>query len=101
MAMTWTVREKFVIGDRQMVLAVGTFDSSYAAGGESITPSDFQLKTIDGVYPSMPTVAQVALSGVWWDRANSKLMVVEEDGTDEGAATDLSTTTVEVMVIGI
>ena len=100
MAMSWNIRDQFVIGDRQMVLATGTFDASYPTGGEPIAASDFNLGRIHFVSPSAPNIADEALVNVRWDRAASTLIATVQDGTQEGATTDLAATTVEVMVVG-
>ena len=101
MAMAWTINHSFVVGDRKMVLATGTFDSSYPTGGEPITASDFGLSSIHHVGTNAPTIADEAINGVVWDKGNSTLIVIVAAGTQEGAATDLSATTVECMVVGV
>lgn len=100
MAMSWTIHDKFVIGDRQMVLATGTFDASYPTGGEDIAAANFGLSEIDGVYPNVPSIADQAIVGVQWVRSTSKLMVIDAAGLQEGNTTNLAATTVEVLVIG-
>lgn len=104
MALTITERERFVAGDRTFVAATVTFDSSYPTGGEAIAAADFGLRShIDWVIPNKP---DVATKDVWWDRANSKLMILVEDGTSgieaqAANASDQSAVDVEVLVIGI
>lgn len=101
MAMTWAINHKFVIGDRQMVLARGTFDSSYPTGGEPIAASDFNLSAIHFVSPNAPGIADQALVNVRWDPVASTLIATVQDGTQEGAATNLAATTVECLVVGL
>ena len=104
MAITVTERERFVAGDRTFVAATVTFDSSYPTGGEAITPANFGLFShIDWVLTNKP---DVATKEVWWDRANSKLMILAEDAVSgieaqAGNTSDQSAVDVEVFVIGI
>lgn len=100
MAISWTIEDQFVIGDRQMVLATGTFDSSYPLAGEPIAASDFNLSSIHFVAPNAPSIDDEALVNIRWDRSGGTLLATVQDGTLEGNATDLSSTTVEIMVIG-
>lgn len=74
--------------------------SSYATGGDPITPGDFKLSRIDvlvaGSSPGGYTVAYDAVAGklVW--------SIADTDGTDEVAAlTDLDAETVSVVAYGL
>ena len=103
MALTISNQDRTVMGDRTVVFATVTFDSSYPTGGEAIAASDFEnLDQID--YVSVNPV-DVATNRVVWDRGNSKLKIFIEDGTSgieaEAANTsDQSAVAVEVQVIG-
>lgn len=71
MALTFSevTNSRAVWGDRQRVLFDVTFDSSYAAGGESATPADFGFQTIDSVRQVDTTVT----GRVRYDSTNEKL----------------------------
>jgi hypothetical protein len=60
------------------ITAEVTFDASYVTGGEPITASMFQLDKIISVKPMRTDEFGVAC---WWDRANSKLRLGDEDNT--------------------
>ena len=100
MAISWTIQDQFVIGDRQMVLATGTFDASYPSAGEPIAASDFNLSALHFVAPNAPSIDDEALVNIRWNRSGGTLLATVENGTAEGNATDLSSTVVEVMIIG-
>lgn len=98
-----TAGKRFVIGDRRLVLAEVTFDSSYPTGGEAVTAADFGLDTqIDTVIPSQPVTPGKKVA---YDHENSKLVVYAEDATsgvhaEAASASDQSTLSVRVTVIG-
>ena len=98
-----TAAKRFVMGDRRVVFADVTFDSSYPTGGEAIVPADFGLDTqIDHVVtnPTLDGKNQVA-----YDHANKKLLVLFEDQTsgkhaEAASESDQSETVVRVLVFG-
>ena len=102
MAIAISNTDATVFGDRKVLFATVTFDSSYPTGGEAIAATDFggQLEQIDFIIPGAPSLDDEAINGVIWDRTNSKLLVVDAAGAQEGNTTDLSSTTVEIMVVG-
>jgi hypothetical protein len=104
MALTFTESTRFVVGDRVAVSGKVTFDSSYPTGGEAVTASLFGLPggSISHIVLGVP---DVVTKNVRWDRANSKLLVVVEDGTsgieaEAANASDQSAVDVEVLVFG-
>lgn len=52
MALTWANVTKIYRGPLSIVYAEATFDSSYAAGGETINASDVGLTTINTLIPT-------------------------------------------------
>lgn len=47
MALTVAVTRRVVAGDQNIVTGTIAFDSSYPTGGESFTPADIGLRTVD------------------------------------------------------
>lgn len=88
MALTIAYADKSVMGDKRVHFVNATFDSSYASGGESLTPSDVGLKSIDYVAP--------AFNGGYhteYDHTNQKLKAYVSNlnsglGAATGAVTD-------------
>lgn len=92
-----TAGEKFSIGDRFAVIASVLFDNSYPTGGEAILPSDFGLEAqIDAVVPLSTGGGRI----LEHDKANSKLKLFTALGTEAANASDQSTITARVLVIG-
>ena len=100
MAVAVTINDRDVWGSHQVRWATVTFDSSYPTGGEAVAASDFQLAELKNVLVANPTIADEAITSAYWDAANSKIIVIAAAGTQEGNATDLSSTTVEVIALG-
>ena len=101
MALTVTETTKTVFGDKRVVFAQVTFDSSYPTGGEAVAASDFpSISTAIeevAVLSSSPAGTEVVL----YDRANAKLLVFTGDGTQASNASDQSgVDNVTLMVIG-
>lgn len=69
----------------RMVLATYTMDSSYAAGGEVVTPNDVGLQRIDGAIIGNEFDATPEGFIGCWDQTNKKILVFAKDGTT-GAA---------------
>lgn len=87
MALTITIQDSFVVGDRKAVVADVTFDSAYPAGGEAVTAANFglnlEITTILGNVARDPDTADKAFV-VDFDRAASKLVLFASD--DNNAA---------------
>ena len=103
MALTISGEDRRVVGDRLVIDAKVTFDSSYPTNGEALAFSDFQgLAQIDNLIVHSTSAA---LHRVIWDGTNSKLKVFVEDGTSGKEAevantTDIATLTCLVQVTG-
>lgn len=104
MALTVTTVRRTVYGNRRVVIADVTFDSSYLTGGESLTPSDLGLTAVDRIDAGVSTGGYVIV----YDHTNSKLMAFQGDNTNAAAApliqvpnaTNLSAVSVRVDAIG-
>lgn len=115
MALTTTLVEKFVVGDRQINVVDVTFDDAYPAGGEAVTASALFLEnTITHVVGNVlrdPDTADNAYL-VDYDAANKKLVVLGGDYTPAAQGpfievsgfgtpiTDLSAYTARLTVFG-
>jgi hypothetical protein len=78
-----------------------TFDNSYLADGEAITPAELQLSTIDVFIADVKQAATLLDNEVFYDYANGKLVaVVGSTGVEVANAVDLSGVTVRALVIG-
>lgn len=100
MAVSVSITNRDVWGSHQIREATVTFDASYPTGGETVAASDFELQEIKAVLPLSPSIDDEAVTSTLWDAANSKVLVIQQNGVQEGNATDLSSTTVQCLVIG-
>ena len=97
------INKKFKASNGYIVAAEHTFTNSYATGGEAVTPDDVGLEVIEQIIPS-PASGYV----FEYDAANGKLKAyyADYDAVADGAfievaeAVDLSSVTVQLMVIG-
>lgn len=84
-------------------LVTVTFDSSYASGGESLTPSDVGMSEFLAVIP-LPDANALEGNIPVYDYTAQKLMVLGSGTTgavlDEAGADDLSTLVVRVLCLG-
>jgi hypothetical protein len=95
MALTIAINKRDKTIGKKVVYATITLDSSYATGGESITPGSLGLTSIDfilfdgglGYRPQ-------------FDYANSKIMMYTSAGTQTTNATDLSSIVLKALVFG-
>mgnify|MGYP003146505505 CR=1 FL=1 len=95
MALTISAEDRRISGDRVLVDAKVTFDSSYPTNGEALAASDFQgLIQIDGLIVHS---TNLALHRVIWDESNSKLKVYVEDGTSGKEAEVANTTNIATL----
>lgn len=74
MAISHSILDSFVAGNKRVVYTETTFDSSYPTGGEAIAASDFGLTTISSVIVLGGTGVAAAARFFQWDRANSKIV---------------------------
>lgn len=114
MAVTVTKVENFVFGAHKVCIADVAFDSSYPAGGESVTAANFGFsREITHVFCNAlrdpDTSDNIAVLD--WDATNSTLIAgripaldgnaAAEQPLDEvAAATDLSAYTARVVAVG-
>lgn len=106
MALTFSLDDRQLVGNKRQVRGTVTFDSSYATGGETFTPADFGLTAITDVQAQPSTVGYVAV----WNRSTTapKLMAFYGDNNNasDGAlievpnTTDISTSVHRIAVTG-
>jgi hypothetical protein len=75
MALTLTKQSRSRAGHRQEVVFDFVFDSSYATGGESLTPEDLGLKQIE----TLDVVESPDGYSFTYDRASKKLLAFRYD----------------------
>ena len=98
MALTFTKVDHFVLGDREARVYDVTFDSSYPAGGEAVTPDDFGLRnSITAVLAAAardPDTADNALV-VDFDDTNDKLVLFwgDNNNASDGPLVEVPDTT--------
>ena len=104
MALTISGEDRRVMGDRLVIDAKVTFDSSYPTNGEALAASDFQgLAQIDNLIVHSTSAA---LFRVIWDDTNSKLKAYIDAGGDDsteaevGNGVNIATLTCLVQVTG-
>lgn len=75
MALTFSEISRTIFGNKRIVVTEITFDSSYATGGEALTPANLGLASIDALIPSgvAAAAAGAAAVAVKFDRTNNKL----------------------------
>lgn len=115
MALTFSKVKSSVIGDLQLKIYDVTFDSSYPAGGEAITPANFGLDSI--IYTVVGNILRDPDTAdnvyfVDYDATGKKLVVAGGDFTPAAQGpdievsgfgtpiTDLSAYTARLTVIG-
>lgn len=94
MALTISNRNPGVAGNKRRNTLDITFDSSYATGGESLTPAALGLVNVD--------VVLATGSGGYvfkYDKANQKLLAFT-GGSEVSSTTDLSAVTTRVEAVG-
>jgi len=111
MALTTTVVRRTVFGDRRVVIADHTFDSSYANDGEAIVGglATLGLKSVEWASYSQKAPAKdtALVFGFNYDNTTPKVTAYWVDTTTDGAAlaevpdtTNLSTYTARAIYIG-
>ena len=106
MALAFSVRSNFVVGNKRMKIVDVTFDSSYPDNGEAITAANFGLRKVDQIICG-PAVASDGSTAVLisWDRANSKLLAFESGASgavfpEKGGTESLDTYVAQLVVVG-
>lgn len=98
-----------VEGNKRVKVRDVTFDSSYATGGESLTPADVGLKKIETVRGLVAkNAAGTSALPLVYDYTNQKLQIYRYDGASAGkasleeaaAAFDASAFTARLELIG-
>ena len=88
----------FVVGDRVEVITDVTFDSSYTTGGYALTPSTLGLDSIEFVdFDLLPISGAVEFQ---YNHSTKKVLAFTNGGAEVSNATDLSTITGRLKVIG-
>lgn len=95
MALTATQRVATVMGNKRVVVATITFDSSYPTGGEDLTPGIVGLNTVEAVMPVV-NGAEFAV----YDYPTKKLKLFTADGTEATNASNQSTIVVTALIFG-
>ncbi len=99
----------FVAGNKRVKYVTVTFDSSYATGGESLTPADVGLKVITHVTPDLASVAAHTTGVlVGYDYTNKKLFAMTNTASgnsgvalsEVASTTNLSTFIVRLRIEG-
>lgn len=108
MAITWANVTRMYRGPFSLVYAEATLDSSYAAGGETVTATDIGLTTIKALIPTATSGYDATYSKT--NDASGKLAVYASLTPDTNSATsvpldssvgrDFSTLTISCLVIG-
>lgn len=98
MALTITEVVRSALRNKRYLVVDIQFDNSYPTGGEAVAASDFGLSSIDDLRVPSQNAAGTRLFA--WDQANSKIKVFTAVGTEATNASDQSTQTVRVHVIG-
>lgn len=100
MAVTVSNLDFTVFGDKRVTLGSVTY-STYATGGESLTPSQIGLGTIKTMLLTNPVSSVPAIRGATYNPSTSKLLAyTTSDGAEVANGTDLSAYTVNFEAIG-
>ena len=90
-----------VEGNRRVTCADVTLDNSYPTGGESVTPAQLGLETIEFAIINVKSVGgTVNVANAYFDRANNKIKVYDETPAEAANASDLSTLVLQVVAYG-
>jgi len=99
-AVTTSITDRSVFGDKQVRFVRATFTSGYTNAGETITAALCDLSTISFVLAGAPSIDDVPLASVIVTQGTTPtLFAIDDAGILEGT-TDLSSTFVDLMVIG-
>ena len=93
MALAFSIISNKKVANRTVKVVDVTWDASYPTGGEAITASNFGLKKIDFVSPSVALSSdRTTAVAVGWDRAASKLVAYETGGATGGVLAEKGST---------
>lgn len=99
MANTVTVYEDTIEGPNSVVYADVAFSSTYATGGETLTPSSFGLSAIKAVSATVTNLSATA-NVATYSRTTGKLLLAAPAGTQVANGTSLTGLTATVRVVG-
>lgn len=99
MAHTATVTQDAIEGANSAVYASLAFSSTYATGGETLTPAEFGLSLIKEVVATVSNMSTTAIVATF-SRTTGKLRLVAPAGTEVANGTSLTGVTVDVRVLG-
>lgn len=99
MAVTATKVFTDIPGADRVTVTDVVFDSSYPTGGESLTPSDLGLSTVDFAIATVKVAGTGSVTNVRYDAANQKLLAYGA-AAQISNATDLSAVTATVVAWG-
>lgn len=101
MAISSTIVDQGVEGNKRVVTTDITFDSSYPTGGEAVTLSSVGLMNADYAVCNVKAIGgTVNVANVYYDRANKKLKVYDETPAEVSNTADLSTLVAQVKFYG-
>lgn len=97
-------RDLFGDSDHTRIVNIA-FSSTYVAGGDTWTPTLFELRDVTAIAPSVAKVAATTAYYVYADIANKKLMLLTSNGAAPNALLevgngDYHTVTAQLFVIG-
>lgn len=96
MALTFSVVDSMVEGNKRVVTADVTFDNSYLTGGEPVTPAALGLSSILFVHAGTKTNYMIQ-----FDAAAVKLLAfISSTGLQVANAVDLSALSIRVRFVG-
>lgn len=104
MALSITTNRPSVFGDRRVVTGTVTFDSTYPAGGESLTAANIGLTSIE-FFDAQAAMNSTPLALVLsYNRTTSKILAFESgaanDAMIENNTTDISAYSFDFFAIG-
>lgn len=101
MAVSATINDQTVWGDKRVTFTSVTFDNSYPTGGEPITAAQLGLSRVDFALCNIKAVGgTVNVANAYFDQANMKIKIYDETPAEAGNTSDYSTLTVVVMAVG-
>lgn len=100
MALTLANLSYSVAGNKRRTTGRITFDSSYPTGGESLTPGQLGMFSIDYLSAEPIESSTPAIREVVYEVANNRLVAFTEAFAEVANATDLSTFSCRFEAIG-
>lgn len=89
------------VGSQFRTVATVTLDSSYPTGGETVTPAQFGLRSVESASCDIVAVAgTVNVANATYDRTNSKIKVFDETPAEVANGASLENVKVQVTAFG-